>query len=85
MAFKMKVPFLITYKMKGGVLCDGLGKPVGPTNPNVCNPYNHPPGPDNPCFDKDKNSKTAAIGGETKWRNKGGLFAYKKKQSCGCK
>jgi hypothetical protein len=44
MAFKMKTPFLITYQMKAGVLCDAQGKPVGPTNKNVCNPYAHPPG-----------------------------------------
>ena len=31
-------------QMKAGVLCDGQGKPVGPTNKNVCNPYAHPPG-----------------------------------------
>ena len=54
----MKVPFLITYQRnKAGVLCDGVGKPVGPVNSaGKCNPYAFDPGPDNPCFRKpDKN------------------------------
>jgi hypothetical protein len=82
MAFKMKVPFLITYKMKGGVLCDAHGKPVGPTNPNRCNPYDHPPGPNNPCTDKSNQTGIDEIA--KNWRG-GGLFKYKKKRSCGCK
>ncbi len=47
----MKVPFLITYQRnKAGVLCDALGKPVGPVNSaGKCNPYAFDPGPNNPC------------------------------------
>ena len=85
MAFRMKTPFLVTYKMNKGVLCDAHGKPVGPTNPDVCNPYNHPPGPDNPCARKKPKDPIKNI-----VNFKDPLFKFKKSTSftykkCNCK